>query len=58
MTAEVKIECRFSDPTAKIEILSGLSWDRSSSVFILGLGFEAVFSLGVRPEDELWRWHA
>ena len=57
MTAEVKIECRFSEPIANIEILSGLPCDGSSSVCFFGLGVETVFSLRVRPEDELWSCH-
>ena len=57
---EDKHHCRGNDRMqiqgahSNIEILSGLSWDGRSSVCFLSLGVEAVFSLRVRPEDELW----
>lgn len=43
MTAEGMIECRFNEFRANIKILSGVSWDGSSSVSFLGLSDELVF---------------
>ena len=53
MTAEGMIECRFSEHTANIEILSEFYWDGISSVCYLGLGDELVFRFRVRPGDKL-----
>ena len=49
MTAEGMIECRFSEHTANIEILSEFYRDVISSVCFLGLESKLVFRFRVRP---------
>ena len=57
MTAEGMMEFILRKPTANIKTLSEFSWDGSSSVCFLGLWARLVFSLRVRPVDELGSWH-